>query len=358
MIRVGIIGCGKIADQHAEQIRKIPDCRIVGACDSEILMARQLGERFGVEHHFSSAKEMLEVARPDVVHITTPPQSHHELARLCLEAGCSVYVEKPFTINATEAENLIKIADEKKSKITVGHNVQFSPASIRMRELVRDGFLGGPPVHMESVYCYDFGDIRYVKAFLGDKTHWLRSMPGALLQNIISHGICKIAEFLAGDDPRVIAHGFSSPLLQSLGESEIIDELRVIISEKSGQTAYFTFSTGINPVLHQFRLFGRQNSLIVDNDNQTLIKIKGGKYKSYLNHFVPPVDYAKQYLANSMHNVNKFIRKDFHMNYGMEHLIRVFYKSVSENAPLPIPHREILQTARIMDEIFAQIRQG
>ena len=47
---------------------------------------------------------MLSDAQPDVVHITTPPESHFEIARLCLAAGCHVYVEKPFTLNEQRRE--------------------------------------------------------------------------------------------------------------------------------------------------------------------------------------------------------------------------------------------------------------
>lgn len=208
---------------------------------------------------------------------------------------------------------------------------------------------------MESYYCYDFGNISYAKAFLNDTSHWLRSLPGTLTQNIISHGISKIAEFLTCDNPTVIAHGFTSPMLKSLDETQIIDELRVIIKDDDCTTAYFTFSSQMNPVLHQLRLYGIKNSLIVDDDNQTLIKIRGGKYKSYLNHFLPPLLYSKQYAMNSIYNVKKFIKRDFHMVYGMRYLIEKFHRSVSDDTPLPISYKEILLTARIMDDIYKQI---
>jgi predicted dehydrogenase len=266
-----------------------------------------------------------------------------------------VYIEKPFTINTAEAEELIRIATEKKLKLTAGHNAQFTHAARRMRELVKNGFLGGVPVHMESYYCYNFGDESYAKALLGDKEHWVRKLPGKLLHNLISHGISKIAEYLKSDHPHVMAHGFTSPLLKSINEHAIVDELRVIIHEDNGTTAYFTFSSQMKPTLHQFRIYGPKNSLVLDDDNQTLIKIKGGKYKSYLDQFIPPLVYAKQYLVNSGSNMKRFMQRDFHMNSGMKYLIESFYRSASDDAPLPIPYKEILLTSRIMDAIFEQI---
>ncbi len=357
MLKVAIVGCGKIADDHAWQIGRIKDCEIVGVCDREPLMAQQLWDRFPIKNYYSSVSEMLGDARPDVVHITTPPQTHFEIAMQCLEAGCHVYVEKPFTLFAKQAQKLIDFADSKNLKVTVGHDDQFSHVARKMREVIRRGYLGGPPVHMESYYCYELGTNAYSGALLGDKHHWVRSLPGKLLQNIISHGIARIAEFLPSDSPRVIASGFISPALRSCGETEIIDELRVTILD-GATTAYFTFSSQMRPALHQFRIYGPQNGLILDQDQETLIELRGRRYVSYIEKFVPPVKLARQYLRNVARNVRTFIRNDFQMKSGMKYLIESFYQAIRSDTPVPIPYCEILLTAIIMDKIFAQLTPG
>ena len=356
MINVGIVGCGKIADAHAEQIQRIAGCQIVGVCDKEKLMAKQLYERFPVKQYFDNVKDLLEMSHPDVVHITTPPQGHFDLGKACLEAGCHVYIEKPFTVNEVEAKQLIDIAVARNLKLTVGHDDQYTRAARGMRSLVREGYLGGAPVHMESYYCYDLGDAHYAKVLLGDKKHWVRTLPGTLMQNTISHGICRIAEFMPDDDPEVIAYGFVSPLLRSLGENEIVDELRVVIGNRKDVTAYFTFSTQMRPTLRHFRVYGQANAIVMDHDQQWLIKVKGAKHKSYLEKFVPHWDYAAQYIANSIGNIRAFARNDFHMKSGMKFLIESFYRSILDGTPPPIPYREIILTSRIMDRIFSQIR--
>lgn len=359
MLKVGIIGCGKMADQHAVQIKRIAGAEIVAVCDREPLMAEDISNRFKIERHFTDAGKMLSSVKLDVVHITTPPQSHHPLAKVSLQAGCNVYVEKPFTLYTAEAEDLIALANQKNLKITAGHNAQFTPAMIRMRELVNSGYLGGKPVHMESHYCYDFGDASYAKAILGDSDHWVRKLPGSLLQNIISHGISKIAEFLSADNPIVIAHGFTSQLLKSIGENDIIDEVRVIIRDNDSTTAYFTFSSQIMPSPHQFRLYGPKNTLIVDDDHQIVIKETNKDYKSYARFFIPPFDFAKQYVGNFGSNFKKFLMKDFHLpnDAALKTLIEAFYNSIVNNAPLPLTYREIILTSKIMDNIFEQINK-
>jgi predicted dehydrogenase len=221
--------------------------------------------------------------------------------------------------------------------------------------LIAGGFLGEGPVHMESYYGYEIAKTGYAGALLGDKQHWVRRLPGKLLHNIISHGIARIAEFLITDSPEVIAYGFTSPQLRSIGESEIIDELRVIIAEEQRATAYFTFSSQMRPSLHQFRVYGSKNGLILDQDQETLVNLRGKKFKSYAETFVAPVVMADQYLKGVFTNLRIFAACDFHMKSGMKYLIEAFYRAIADGAPDPIPSHEILRTARIMDKIFAQL---
>jgi predicted dehydrogenase len=357
MLKAAIVGCGKIADAHASVIQRIPGCEIVAVCDREPLMAAQLRERFPIEKCFAGVAELVIEARPDVVHITTPPESHFDIARFCLEHGCHVYVEKPFALDAGEAQRLLELAEEKGVKITAGHNHQFSHVARRMRALVASGYLGGPPVHMESYYCYDLTNRKYGRALLGDKQHWVRKLPGGLLQNIISHGIARVAEFLTTDDPHVIVHGFVSPLLRGIGETELVDELRVIISDGERATAYITFSSQMRPSLHEFRIYGPKNGLALDHNHEMLLRLRGAKFKSYADHFIPPLLLAKQCLGNLLGNARLFLANDFHMDSGMKTLVESFYRSIRENGPVPIPYREILLTARIMDGIFDQLQR-
>lgn len=357
MIKVALVGCGLVADQHMSQIRRVPNAEIVAVCDTEPLMAQQLADRFHVPRFFSDVSEMLATARPEVVHITTPAQTHFPLGKICLDSGCSVYIEKPITVNATQAEELVALAEQKGLKVTVGHNLQFNPESIRMRRLVKDGFLGGPPTHIECIQCFGHDDPVYGKALLGDRTHWVRSLPGSLLQNLISHGLAKVAEYLPGDRPTVIAHTFSSPYLKKLGQNDVVDELRAIIHDGENTTASFTFTTQPGTGNNQICLYGKKGSLMADSGNRMLVPIPRNGYKSYLRFFLAPLVHARQYRQNSWHNVKQFLKKDFHMDYGMKMLIQSLYQSIQDKTPPPIPYREILTTARMMDDIFAQIRK-
>jgi predicted dehydrogenase len=318
-------------------------------------MARQLGERVGVSKCFSDLREMLETSKPDVIHITTPPKSHYSLARQCLESGCHVYLEKPFTITADQAESLVQLAEDRGLKITVGHNYQFTLEMMEMRRLVSAGYLGGRPIHLESYWSYDLGGSMYARAFLGSRAHWLRELPGQLFHNIISHGIAKLAEFLEDDVPLIVATAHSSPQLGDSGASDLMDELRVLLQDKHGTTALFCFSTQFKPGLNRLRIYGPRNSLMVDILTGTLVRSPGASYKSYLTYFIPPLKIAGEYFRNARVNVINFLRRRLYQDFGMKELIERFYTSIRIGGQPPIPYREITLTARIMEEIFAQV---
>jgi predicted dehydrogenase len=357
MPRVAIVGCGKIADQHVHAIRRIPGSSVVALCDLEPLMARQLGERFGISECFSDVEEMFRASRPDVVHITTPPQSHCSIANACLDNGAHVYIEKPFTLTTDEAEGLIQFANRRGLSVTAGHNLQFTPEMLEMRHLVKEGFLGGKPVHLESYFSYDLGDATYAKGLFGNQSHWVRKLPGRLLHNIISHGVAKLVEFLDDDLTEITAIAGQSPRLKSLDDEEILDELRVLIRDKRGTTALFCFSTQLKG-LNQLRLYGTAGSIVVDQISGSVIRDKHQSCKSYLTYFVPPLRAARENLKNACINVTNFVRQRLYQDSGMKELIERFYNSIRSGSPPPIPHREIILTARIMDEIFAQIYPG
>jgi predicted dehydrogenase len=357
-LRVAIAGCGKIADQHVQAIDRIPGCRIVALCDRELLMAKQLGERCGVSQCFSDVVEMLAAVSPDVVHITTPPQAHFSLASLCLESGSHVYLEKPFTVTATEADRLIRIAEKRDLRLTAGHNCQFTREAIEMRRLVKQGFLGGKPVHLESHFSYDLSDKSYVGPLLGNRSHWVRRLPGKLLHNLISHGIAKLAEFLDDEIAEIFVFADQSPELERLNGEDVLDELRVLIRDGSGTTAFFFFSTQVKPRLNRLRICGPLNSLVLDQNSSSLIRNVSRNYKSYLTFFIPPLQSARENMRNAGVNLRNFVRRRLYQDYGMTELISRFYSSIRDSQAPPIPYREILLTAKIMDEIFGQIYDG
>lgn len=355
MIRAAIVGCGKIADQHVQAIRRIPTSAVVAVCDREPMMAAQLAQRFGIEGHYSDLGQLLRTVNPDVVHVTTPPQSHFAIGRQCLEAGSHVYIEKPFTVTAAEARAIVDLADRQSLTVTAGHNCQFTPEMIEMRLWISRNYLGGPPLHLDSSWPYDLGDRSYLGPILGDPQHWVRTLPGQLFHNIFSHGIARLAEFLDDDIVELSAISHQSEALRRLGGEEVHDELRAMMRDAKGTTANFCFSTQMKPGSNVLRVHGPVNSLSVDLGSGTMLRHGGRSWKSYLTFVAPPLISAKDHLANAARNAWDIARMRLHQDAGMKELIERFHTSITARAEPPIPYREIVLTAKIMDMIFAQI---
>lgn len=135
-LKIAIVGCGKIADAHVEEIRKIPSVQLVAVCDLDPIMAEQLASRFAVPRWYSDAAKMLEVETPDVLHITTPPQSHLALTRQAVAAGYHVYLEKPVAPRHCDAEAIIAAAVSAGRKLTVNYWPNFEVQALELRRLL------------------------------------------------------------------------------------------------------------------------------------------------------------------------------------------------------------------------------
>lgn len=354
MMKTALVGCGKIAEQHLNALKLVSNAQVTALCDSEGLMTEQLAERHKIQSRYTGLGEMIEKASPQVVHITTPPSSHYKLAMQCLEAGCHIYVEKPFTLNEKEAQEILIFAEKQNRLVTAGYNLQFSDEALEMRKLVNRDYLGSRPVHLEVIQGYSLDD-PYAKAFLSDPGHWLRSLPGGLLQNLICHGIAKIAEFLPEEEVRVQVLGFQSPRLRASGEENIVDELRVVLSADPGITAFYTFTSRIGAARNQMRLYGEKNALIVDQNHRIVIPLPGKSYKAQLNYILPPRSIGKSYRRKAISNLKRFLNGSLRLDSGMVSLMKAFYDSAESGGAPPLPYNQILSISHITDKIFEQL---
>jgi len=103
------------------------------------------------------------------------------------------------------------------------------------------------------------------------------------------------------------------------------------------------------------RIYGPAGSIVVDHISGSLIRNENRSYKSYLTYFIPPLRNSREHLRNARINITNFFRRRLYQDFGMKELIERLYHSIQIGGDPPIPYREIMLTARIMDEIFAQI---
>lgn len=355
-LKVAIIGCGKIADAHVEEIRKLDGmATVVGVCDREPLMAEQLADRHAIPAHFASVEQLLERTRPDVVHVTTPPQSHAFLARMALEAGCHLYIEKPLAMDLAEARALVQMVGAAGKKMTIGWEFLFDPPALRLRQLVADGVLGAP-VHLESCFGYNLAS-PFGAALLSDASHWVHQLPGKLFHNTIDHLLNKLLEFIDDDEPAVTAFGARlEETRYGDGRDQLLDELRVVVRGRRA-TATGLFSAHARPVGHFLRVYGTRNTAHVDWVARTVTLDASPRLPSALGRLGPAFEQALEYAREAAGNVKMFSRSQFDYFSGLRLLVDHFYRSIRDDAPLPIPYRDMLRVSSMMDEVFRQLPQ-
>lgn len=138
--RCGVIGVGFIGAAHIEALRRLGNVDVVALCDE-----------FGAEHKaaqchigsfYTSYKEMIDEQQLDAVHICTPNNTHYEIAKYAMSAGVHVVVEKPFTVTADQARELVALAQEKNVKGAVNFHNRLYPMPNEMRQRVKAGEIG------------------------------------------------------------------------------------------------------------------------------------------------------------------------------------------------------------------------
>ena len=148
MIRIGVIGYGYWGPNIVRNFNSAEGAAVVAICDKNPAALRRAKRNCPNIKTTSESREIVTSPEIDIVTVITPVSTHYELAREALLNGKHVFVEKPFTATAAQAEELIEIAEKKNLKIMVDHTFLFTSAVKKIREIIDDGVLG-------ELYYYD-----------------------------------------------------------------------------------------------------------------------------------------------------------------------------------------------------------
>jgi predicted dehydrogenase len=151
-IRWGIIGCGGIANTFATSLRALDSGILLAGASRTGGKAAAFAQRYGLERSYSDYGAL--VADPDIdaVYVATTHNFHFENVKFCLEHGKHVLCEKPFTVNANQAQALIELAQAKNLFLMEGLWTRFLPAIVHLQELLAAGAIG----EVQSVYANFF----------------------------------------------------------------------------------------------------------------------------------------------------------------------------------------------------------
>lgn len=144
-VRIGIIGCGGIANgKHLPSLSKVEDVELVAFCDLIVERAETAKQKYGTEETavYENFHDLLKDPAIDVIHVCTPNDSHAEIAIASLEAGKHVLCEKPMAKTAADARLMVEAAKRTGKKLSIGYDNRYRPDSQYLHDLTSRGDLG------------------------------------------------------------------------------------------------------------------------------------------------------------------------------------------------------------------------
>ena len=142
MLKMAIMGAGAIANKMAATITKMNDVEAYAIAARDKDRAEKFAEEYGFTKFYGSYEEMLKDPEVELVYIATPHSHHYKCAKMCLEAGKHVLCEKAFTVNAEQAEEILRLAEEKKLLLTEAIWTRYMPSRNMINKLIEDGVIG------------------------------------------------------------------------------------------------------------------------------------------------------------------------------------------------------------------------
>lgn len=143
-LKVGILGAGHIARKMAATLQEMKEAELYAVAARELSKAEQFANEFQARKAYGNYEALADDPDIDLIYIATPHSHHFAPARMCLLKGKPVLCEKAFTANAREAEELIRIAQEKRVYLAEAIWTRYMPFSRTIRELTENGIIGKP----------------------------------------------------------------------------------------------------------------------------------------------------------------------------------------------------------------------
>jgi predicted dehydrogenase len=274
-VRIGIIGAGWWSTYaHIPTMLRRADVELVGLCDPDESRLARAAQHYGISKTYTSAEQLLN-ERPDGVIIATPHHTHYQLAKMALLAGADVLVEKPMTIHAREARELVQLAKERGRNLHVGYPWPYTAHAQAVRAAVLRGDLGRI-LAVESFFASNVYPLyrgrpdQFVSYPVHGPKESTYSDPavagGGQGQTQVTHS-ASLLFFLSGLRPRRVSAFMTHGGLQ-------VDVADMISFTTDGEAVGQVGSTGLVPLGHresgEYRIYGTSGYALLDTHLGTL----------------------------------------------------------------------------------------
>ena len=331
MIKFAIVGCGRIAQRHAEHI--FNNGQLVAVCDIEIDKANVLASKYKA-NAFESIDEMLKIIEADVISICSPNGLHAEHSIKSLKAGFHVLCEKPMAINVNDCGEMIKVAEQVNKRLFAIKQNRFNPPVEAVKKVIDDGRLG--KIYSVQLSCFwNRNADYYANSWKGTK-----DLDGGTLFTQFSHFV-DLLYWMVGDIDDVEAYT-ANYTHQNIIEFE--DSGVVILKFQNG--AMGTINYTVNS-------YGKnmEGSLTIFGEKGT-VKI-GGQYLNELE-YQNIEGYKIENLAtgNTANNYGNYQGSMSNHDKIYENVIKV----LTQNASISTSAFEGLKTVEIIDKIYKKTK--
>ena len=333
--RVGIIGAGNISSCHILALRSLHDVEIIGITDLDQVRGKRVAATWQIPF-FPSAQEMYH-AKPDVVHVLTPPSAHCAVALPALANGCHVFVEKPMATSEEECDLLIRQADAVQRTLSVNHSGKCDPTMQKALRLLRSGAIG-------TVLSVDYFRSTEYPPYRGGPIPEHYQQGGFPFRDIGVHALY-LAEAILGEIRNL------ETTYRTTGQHSqlVFDEWSGVVHCENG-IARFELSWTSRPIQHILAIHGTRGNIVLDLYLGTCVV-----NKSLL---VPkPIEAIANSLITAFHTVlqvcwnticvatGRFVRGgDIHSS------VREFYSALSKGANPPVSSIEGKRMVRWLEK--------
>lgn len=266
-LNFAIIGTGNIAQHMADTIKKVHQVKAYAVASRSADRAASFAGKNGFKKYYGSYEELVEDPKVDLVYIATPHSEHYDHARLCIEHGKPVLVEKAFTVNEGQARDLFALAEKKGVFITEAMWVRYMPMLQTMQEVLSSKVIG-EPVMLTANLGYN---IRHKERLVNPKL-----AGGALLD--VGVYVINFASMLFGDDIREINSSCT------FTATKVDEQDSITFKYRNGRMAVLNASmVGISD--RKGIVYGTKGYMIVENINNfeslTVFDAENKKVASY-----------------------------------------------------------------------------
>lgn len=329
-------------------LRELPEVETAAVCDLSRTLAESAADQFGIPNWYTDYKRMLEVERPDVVHIATPPRSHYAMAVDALEAGAHVFIEKPIVTEFGDLKSLVELADAKGRVLIEDHNYLFNRSVQKVLGWVESG---------------EFGEVAHIDAVIGlgilgegsrmadpNVPHPSLDLPGGVIAEFLTHLAYMSWAFVG--PARSVATNWRKRQADSPLPS---DDFRALIDAERG-TASLVFSAHIQPDAFFIRVHGSKMRAEAHLFEPKLVseRVRGaGPLTPILN----GVALARKELRSACASLWRKLSGGPGSYEGQWELLRRSYESFAKGTLPPISIAQIEDVNRLVAEVVNEANQ-